>query len=81
VTATCVRRDLNSTRWLTDAIWARRTKLEDVFINDVTEIEDDHLPFLEAGIPAVDIIDLGATPAHADGHHRAAQCPQPAVGG
>ncbi len=55
-----IRRDLNSTRWLTDAIWsaARTQKLEDVFINDVTEIEDDHLPFLEAGIPAVDIIDL-----------------------
>ena len=55
-----IRRDLNSTRWLTDAIWsaARTQKLEDVFINDVTEIEDDHLPFLEAGIPSVDIIDL-----------------------
>ena len=55
-----VRRDLNSTRWLTDAIWsaARTQKLDEVFINDVTEIEDDHLPFLEAGIPSVDIIDL-----------------------
>ncbi len=55
-----IRRDLNSTRWLTDAIWsaARSQKLDDVFINDVTEIEDDHLPFLEAGIPSVDIIDL-----------------------
>lgn len=55
-----IRRDLNSTRWLTDVIWsaARSQKLDDVFINDVTEIEDDHLPFLEAGIPSVDIIDL-----------------------
>lgn len=55
-----IRRDLNSTRWLTDAIWnaARSQKHDDVFINDVTEIEDDHLPFLEAGIPSVDIIDL-----------------------
>lgn len=55
-----IRRDLNSTRWLTDAIWsaARAQKLDDVFIDDVTEIEDDHLPFLEAGIPSVDIIDL-----------------------
>ena len=55
-----IRRDLNSTRWLTDAIWsaARTQKLDEVFINDVTEIEDDHLPFLEAGIPSVDIIDL-----------------------
>ena len=55
-----IRRDLNSTRWLTDAIWiaARTEKLDEVFINDVTVIEDDHLPFLEAGIPSVDLIDL-----------------------
>ena len=26
--------------------------------DEVTEIEDDHQPFLEAGVPAVDIIDL-----------------------
>ena len=55
-----IRRDLNSTRWLTDAIWiaARTENLDEVFINDVTVIEDDHLPFLEAGIPSVDLIDL-----------------------
>ena len=25
---------------------------------ETTRIEDDHLPFLEAGVPSVDIIDL-----------------------
>lgn len=54
-----IRRDLNSTPWLTDIIWntARRQKVAQ-FVEDSTAIEDDHLPFLEAGVPAVDIIDL-----------------------
>ncbi len=29
-----------------------------VFRNERTQIEDDHLPFVEAGVPSVDIIDL-----------------------
>src|SRR3954447_14422019 len=55
-----IRRDPNSTPWLTNAIWeaARRQNLDDYFLADSTRIEDDHLPFLAAGIPSVDIIDL-----------------------
>ncbi len=55
-----IRRDLNSTRWLTDIVWdaARRQKLDNAFISDSTQIEDDHLPFVQAGVPSVDIIDL-----------------------
>jgi glutaminyl-peptide cyclotransferase len=55
-----IRRDTNSTPWLTNVIWetARRLNLDDYFIADSTRIEDDHLPFLAAGIPSVDIIDL-----------------------
>lgn len=55
-----LKRDTNSTPWLTDAIWdaARGRGLQQYFVRDETAIEDDHLPFLEAGIPAVDIIDL-----------------------
>jgi Zn-dependent M28 family amino/carboxypeptidase len=55
-----IRRDTNSTPWLTNVIWetARRLNLDDYFIPDSTRIEDDHLPFLAAGIPSVDIIDL-----------------------
>lgn len=54
-----IRRELKSTSWLTDAIWAaaRRLKQGDVFLDASTEIEDDHVPFLDAGVPAVDIID------------------------
>ena len=55
-----IRRDLNSTGWLTNLIWetARSRQLSAYFINDTTQIEDDHEEFLRAGIPAVDIIDL-----------------------
>jgi glutaminyl-peptide cyclotransferase len=61
-----IRREQNSTPWLTDTIWAaaRKLKLDDVFVSERVPIEDDHVPFLEAGIPAVDLIDLEYAPWH-----------------
>jgi glutaminyl-peptide cyclotransferase len=55
-----IRRDANSTPWLTTIIWdaARRRQLESVFIPESTRVEDDHLPFVAAGVPSVDVIDL-----------------------
>lgn len=55
-----LRRDLNSTRWLTDLVWrvAREKGYGDHFLNATTAIHDDHVPFIEAGVPAVDLIDL-----------------------
>jgi Zn-dependent M28 family amino/carboxypeptidase len=54
-----LRRDTNSTPWLTDLIWASARKLRHpAFLSDYTTVEDDHLPFLRAGVPSVDIIDL-----------------------
>jgi len=55
-----LRRDANSTSWLTDVIWAaaREQTLQRHFLDEMTEIEDDHQPFIEAGVPAVDLIDL-----------------------
>lgn len=55
-----IRRESNSTRWLTDIIWAaaRRVGHARYFLEEETPIEDDHLPFLQAGVPSVDIIDL-----------------------
>jgi Zn-dependent M28 family amino/carboxypeptidase len=55
-----IRRDLNSTRWLSDIVWdaAKRVNQTGVFVSESTEIEDDHLPFVQAGVPSVDIIDL-----------------------
>jgi glutaminyl-peptide cyclotransferase len=57
--ALTIRRDPNSTRWLTDIIWSAAKKLgHRQFMDEEMAIEDDHLPFLKAGVPAVDIIDL-----------------------
>ena len=57
--ALTIRRDPNSTRWLTDIIWSAAKKLgHHQFMDEEMAIEDDHLPFLKAGVPAVDIIDL-----------------------
>ena len=55
-----IRRDSNSTPWLTDTIWASAANLgyQTNFLPEQTTIDDDHMPFLRAGIPAVDIIDL-----------------------
>jgi glutaminyl-peptide cyclotransferase len=55
-----IRKDGNSTPWLTDLIWdaAKRQKLDTYFLPAGTQIEDDHVPFLKAGVPSVDIIDL-----------------------
>jgi Peptidase family M28 len=55
-----IKRDLNSTPWLTDLIWAaaQKEQLSAYFRPDPVQIEDDHLPFMEARVPSVDIIDL-----------------------
>jgi Zn-dependent M28 family amino/carboxypeptidase len=54
-----ISRESNSTAWLTDVIWAAAKRLNRrEFIDRELAIEDDHLPFLQAGVPSVDIIDL-----------------------
>ncbi|MBM3777650.1 MAG: M28 family peptidase [Acidimicrobiia bacterium] len=61
------RRESGSTRWLTDALWdaAKRLKYEAHFLDEEFAVGgDDHVPFLEAGIPAVDLIDFDYPPWH-----------------
>lgn len=56
-----LRRDGSSTPWLTDLIWAAARRLNHgaTFVDQQTDIGgDDHMPFIEAGLPAVDLIDL-----------------------
>jgi glutaminyl-peptide cyclotransferase len=61
-----IKRDDNSTAWLTEIVWeaARRQKLSAHFLQERTRIEDDHIPFMKAGIPSIDIIDLEYAPWH-----------------
>jgi len=54
-----IQREGYSTPWLTDAVWSAAKQLQrPEFLASVTPIEDDHLEFLAADIPSVDIIDL-----------------------
>jgi Zn-dependent M28 family amino/carboxypeptidase len=55
-----IRREDQSTPWLTDLIWTAAARLgySKQFMSESAYANDDHVPFLEAGIPAVDIIDL-----------------------
>jgi glutaminyl-peptide cyclotransferase len=53
-----LEREGNSTPWLMDAMLqaASRLKLDQTFARERSPIEDDHLPFLQAGVPSVDLI-------------------------
>ncbi|MBY0495276.1 MAG: M28 family peptidase [Cyanobacteria bacterium] len=54
-----IRRESNSTRWLTEIVWGAAKKLgHRAFMDEETTVEDDHIPFLKAGVPSLDIIDL-----------------------
>jgi glutaminyl-peptide cyclotransferase len=54
-----IMRDTNSTPWLTDIFWSSAKRLgHRQFVDEAMDIQDDHIPFLQAGVPSVDIIDL-----------------------
>jgi glutaminyl-peptide cyclotransferase len=54
-----IKRESQSTDWLTDLVWGTAAAIgRPEFVAEATPIEDDHIPFLEAGVPAIDLIDL-----------------------
>jgi len=55
-----IERDSNSTRWLQDLVWktANRLGYGNIFISQQSNVIDDHQPFLQRGVPALDVIDL-----------------------
>ncbi len=64
-----LRRDTSSTPWLTDIVWATARKLgyASNFLDEPLPVEDDHMHFLKAGVPAVDLIDLDYPDWHTAG--------------
>jgi glutaminyl-peptide cyclotransferase len=62
--------ELNSTDWLRKMVWdtARELGYTRQFPNNPGAIEDDHIPFLQAGIPAIDLIDFEYGPLNAYWH-------------
>ena len=59
-----IYRDSNSTPWLTDAVFTTAKSLgySKYFLNEQRAYQDDHNPFVNAGVAAVDIIDLDYGP-------------------
>jgi Iap family predicted aminopeptidase len=59
-----LQRDSNSTVWLMDLVWATAMEegFRDILSPTPSLFEDDHIHFIDAGIPSVDIIDLDYLP-------------------
>jgi glutaminyl-peptide cyclotransferase len=53
---------------LTRLVWSVAADLgySKYFVDDSQDIEDDHLPFVKLGVPAIDIIDFDYPPWHTD---------------
>lgn len=62
--------ETNSTPWLMDLVWNTASKigLQNILSSNQMPIGDDHLPFLDAGVPCVDIIDLNYGPGNSYHH-------------
>ena len=61
-----IRREAYSTPWLTELLWASAYRLGYVanFLSDTIAVEDDHAPFLRAGVPSALLIDFDYRPWH-----------------
>jgi glutaminyl-peptide cyclotransferase len=55
-----IKREQNSTKALVDLIWgtAKRLGHGEIFIDQLTPVDDDHLSFLQRGVLSADIVDL-----------------------
>jgi Zn-dependent M28 family amino/carboxypeptidase len=65
-----IRREGESTPWMVDTIWrtARVMGHQNHFLESEQFISDDHLPFRDAGVPVVDLIDFNYGPQHSYWH-------------
>ena len=63
-----IKREENSTRALVQLVWQVAADLgyRSSFVQDSINIDDDHMPFLQLGAPAVDLIDFDYEPWHED---------------
>ena len=55
-----IDRDQNSTPWLEDMIHDAATQLgyQSHFFGRINDVNDDHMPFLQRGVPSADLIDF-----------------------
>ena len=65
-----IHREYNSTPWVMDAVFAaaRRLGYAQSFRDDPIAVDDDHIPFINAGVAAADLIDLDYGPNNSYWH-------------
>jgi Zn-dependent M28 family amino/carboxypeptidase len=65
-----IHRESNSTAWLGDIVFntADRLGYSKFFLKSLITIDDDHIPFVDAGVSAVDVIDLDYGPNNSYHH-------------
>jgi len=63
-----ILRETSSTPWLSDILWASAARLGHGrhFLGTSMNVEDDHAPFLAAGVPSALLIDFDYAPWHTD---------------
>jgi glutaminyl-peptide cyclotransferase len=68
-----IQRESHSTAWLVDLVAqaAKKFGYQQYFFKQDMDIEDDHLAFVERGVPSIDIIDLDYGPNNS--YHHTAQ--------
>jgi glutaminyl-peptide cyclotransferase len=68
-----IQRESNSTGWLVQLVGqaARKFGYDRYFFHQEMAVEDDHLPFVERGVPSIDVIDLDYGPNNS--YHHTAQ--------
>ena len=68
-----IQRESNSTGWLVLLVGQAARKFGDdrYFFHQEMAVEDDHLPFVERGVPSIDVIDLDYGPSNS--YHHTAQ--------
>jgi glutaminyl-peptide cyclotransferase len=68
-----IQQETHSAPWLVDIVADAAKKFGDqrYFFQQKMDVEDDHLPFVERGVPSIDIIDLDYGPNNS--YHHTAQ--------
>ena len=68
-----IQRESRSTAWLADLVQRSAKKFGDerFFFQTEEPVEDDHLPFVQRGVPSIDLIDLDYGPNNS--YHHTAQ--------
>jgi Zn-dependent M28 family amino/carboxypeptidase len=68
-----IQRESQSTDWLVDLVRraAHKFGYDKYFFQTEEAVEDDHLPFVERGVPSIDVIDLDYGPNNS--YHHTAQ--------